>query len=83
MMAGCFTLDLYCDNKRLVADGLQFGEVKYKDANHSYEEGGLWQYTGETRGVCYRQARRDGWVIGRNRHLCPRCSGKTNPERRG
>lgn len=33
-------------------------------------------FAGETRGQCVRQARLWGWLVGRERQLCPKCSGK-------
>ena len=76
MMAACYTLDLYCDNENLVEVGVRWGMPKFEDANHAYDEGGRWQYTGETFAECARQARRDGWLISKKRQLCPKCSGK-------
>jgi hypothetical protein len=36
------------------------------------------EYTGPTKGYCYREARKDGWIINdkANHGLCPKCSGK-------
>ena len=62
MIVGCFTLDLYCDNPS-------------NDNNHEYKEF-PHQYTGETRAICYRKARKQGWLIGRTKCYCPKCSGK-------
>ena len=76
MMVACYTLDLYCDNENLVEVGVQWGMPRFEDANHTYDEGGQWQYTGKTFAECARKARQDGWIISKKRQLCPKCSGK-------
>ena len=59
--AACYTLDLYCDH--------------YNKA-HNFDEF-PHQYYLETFGECATEARRDGWMIHRNRTAtCPKCSGK-------
>ena len=67
MMAGCYTLDLYCENADVWPDPL-----------HAYNEFPR-TYIHELGSVCRSNARRDGWLIGDGDHqLCPRCSGKVN-----
>ena len=61
---GCYTLDLYCDQK----------PCKHPDA---YWGGGFpYQYTGHTEGDCKRDARHDGWKLSRDRKhdACPHCT---------
>lgn len=65
MRVGCYSLDLYCD-----ADS----------PDHAFEEF-PHQFTAQDGGTCRRDARRDGWKLGRmhvsdDRDLCPKCSGK-------
>lgn len=60
MIAGCYTLDLYCDNY----------DCMDKDFPH--------QYINELGNVCRSNARKDGWFIGKEKQLCPKCSGKYN-----
>jgi len=74
MIVGCFTLDVYCDNLKPEYDPNDIH--KWGEFPHVY--------AGETRGACIKQARNDGWIlVGREKHLCPKCSGKktkTYPE---
>lgn len=67
MMSSCFCMSLYCDNQK--ADYCEDMKI------HSHEEF-PHEFIGETRGECYKRARIQGWLIGINRHLCPKCSGK-------
>jgi hypothetical protein len=62
MIAGCYTLDLYCDYEDRAHPSFYFPH----------------QFFGETYGECARQARRSGWTIGpkRSKAICPLCSGK-------
>lgn len=68
MIAGCYSLDLYCDNERIKHP---YGEFPH-------------QFTGETFGECARTARARGWIISRDRSraICPMCSGKKRGWRR-
>lgn len=63
MIVGGYSLDLYCDNE----------ETK----NHPYNYF-PHQYAGNTRGECFRDARKDGWILNyyKNKAICPLCSGK-------
>lgn len=63
MRAGCYTLDLYCDN-RLGTDA-----PCYRDAFPKV-------FVHEKGSVCRRKARRAGWRLGIEQDLCPKCSGK-------
>jgi len=66
MLAGCYTLHLYCEVR---IDGRECGR--------------FGEYHAETGAACRRQARDDGWRIGRYRGegiasvACPEHSGKT------
>ena len=42
---------------------------------HEYDEFPK-HYTDELGSVCRRRARKAGWIIGKERDLCPKCSGK-------
>lgn len=66
MLAGCYTLDLYCDS----------------DEGHPADYGfrmetrdGAAQFTGETSAEAKRTARQAGWRLGEKEH-CPRHNGK-------
>jgi hypothetical protein len=60
--AGCYSLDLYCDNT--------------KSENHDFQEF-PHQYTDELGSVCRANARKAGWIIrGDGSAVCPKCSGK-------
>ncbi len=61
MLAGGYTLDLYCDNQEVT-------DHKYGEFPH--------QYVHELGSTCRRRARKDGWLIKPGRQLCPQCSGK-------
>ncbi len=62
VIVGCYTLDLYCDNSS-------------SDNNHTYDEF-PHIYTNEVGSICRKLARMDGWFIGKEKQLCPKCSGK-------
>ena len=65
MIAGAYTLDLYCDNHEWMDDIHDFDEFPH-------------QFVSETKGECFRKARKQGWLINvkMNKVLCPKCSGK-------
>lgn len=67
-MAGCYTLDLYCDRESdLETDRGQFHE--FREFPHTY--------TAEYGSQCRIEARRDGWMLHRDSTAtCPMCSGK-------
>ncbi len=62
MMAGCYTLDLYCDNST--------GAHEWDDFPHTFHH--------EYGSRCRAQARAAGWIINRKEGtaICPLCSGK-------
>ena len=63
MIAGCYTLDLYCS------------KFKQHDTIHVWNEF-PHQYTDEFGSACRKAARLDGWVFKRNGVvLCPKCRG--------
>ena len=64
---GGYSLDLYCSNWK--------SGPASRDPTHTYREF-PHNYFGPDRANCYRQARREGWILGRGRELCPKCSGK-------
>jgi hypothetical protein len=37
-------------------------------------------YIDELGSVCRRNARREGWLLGKEQELCPKCSGKKRKE---
>lgn len=73
MMAGCYCLDLYCDN----------GEDKWEASKdnplvdvhgHRYDEF-PHQYSDEYGSVCRADAKKDGWKFFRDgRVFCPKCN---------
>jgi len=78
---GAYTLDLYCDNED--APVQKFGEPLNPRA-HLYNEF-PHNYVGQTLRECVKTARRDGWLIGKERQLCPKCNrrGRAHGERVG
>lgn len=63
--ASGYTLDLYCDN------------IKHGD-HHEWKEF-PHTYTSDERlckSICFSRARKHGWLIGKEKTLCPKCSGK-------
>ena len=67
MIIGCYDLHLYCDNQK--------DDYKEDKLIHKYNEF-PHRFTGHTEGQCFKKARANGWLIGKERQLCPRCSGK-------
>ncbi len=64
MIAGAYTLDLYCDKK---------------NSEHAYDEF-PHIYVHEFGSTCRRFARKAGWLLGKNGiAICPKCSDKGNP----
>ena len=60
-MVGCYSLDLYCDQKNF--------DHRYDEFPHVY--------TAEYGSRCRRDARRDGWILHKDHTAtCPRCSRK-------
>jgi hypothetical protein len=71
--AGCYALDLYCDNRRENLPGLA------TDGVHAWDEF-PHQYTAETGGECRKRARDAGWIVRLDGScICPKCSGKKRP----
>jgi hypothetical protein len=67
MIVGCYTMDLYCDNR---------GETHIEEMQiHGHDKWPI-QYTGHTEGKCKHKARQDGWRLGKEKQLCPVCTGK-------
>lgn len=69
MIAGCYTLDLYCDTP---------------DCPTNYKHGAYnpVEFTDELGSVCRRRARKAGWKLGSDGScLCPKCNGR-KPEPR-
>jgi len=71
MIAGTYTLDLYCENKDPAARTMidNFGH-RHGEFPH--------QYTGEMGSDCRARARRAGWKLNlkTGEAWCPKCSGK-------
>lgn len=61
MMSGCYILHLYCDNKEAT--------------DHIYDEF-PHEYTHELGCTCRETARKRGWIITKDKQICPKCSGK-------
>jgi len=70
MRVGGYTLDLYCDNEKPGPDDIH----GYKEFPH--------QYYAEHGSQCLRAARADGWKFGKDKDLCPKCSGKGKQTKR-
>lgn len=68
MIAGCYTLDLYCQHFMKVRDILD-------DKTHVYGEF-PHQYTDERGSVCRQMARSEGWKLNlkTGEALCPKCN---------
>lgn len=60
MKIGCYSIDLYCD-----------AEIKHPFWWHFPKT-----YTGRSEAACIRAAVAEGWRVGRERQLCPVCSGR-------
>ncbi len=60
MIVGGYALDLYCENEN---------DSKY---THQYNEF-PHRYAYELGSTCRRMARKDGWLLSRNRAICPKC----------
>jgi len=58
--AGCYVLHIYCDDP---------GHTRWRDG---FPE---WEYAGETRAECRRQAKRNGWKYRKDgTTICPACA---------
>lgn len=70
MIAGCYTLHLYCDN--YTTESQPFPD----EHGHAFKEF-PHEYTHELGTECRRMARKAGWLIRADGYaLCPKCSGK-------
>ena len=69
MRVGGYTLDIYCDNNHINSDGLP-------DGKHEFRKDWPRQIVAERGETCRRIARREGWLLGKDKTLCPACSGK-------
>ena len=68
MIAGCYSLDLYCRHQTSVCD-----ETHRLDGHLNYMAYPA-QYTGPTEGDCKKQARQHGWVFNKDRDVtCRLC----------
>lgn len=77
MIASGYTADLYCENADPDSPGFRKTCPRRWG---SFPD----TYCGETEGECFRQARRGGWLIGRDRRAyCPLCSGKRGASKKG
>jgi hypothetical protein len=70
--AGAYTLDLYCD-LRITVEDIAGGFDK--NPNHGHREF-PHQFVGDTYGECKKQAKKNGWKVGRwgEQDLCPKCA---------
>lgn len=67
MIAGCYSLDLYCEFDKRGDDVHEYGEFPHV-------------YTNEFGSKCRRNAKRDGWKLSnKSQAICPKCValGKT------
>lgn len=74
MIAGCYSLDLYCRNY-MPTIGESQKECLLVDQNglHNFPK----IFAGHTEGECKRQARKLGWSFQRDNDVtCPACNGK-------
>ena len=63
-IASGYTLELYCD--------LLNSNHEWREFPHEYASDEK-----NCKAACFRQARKDGWKITRDRQaICPKCSGK-------
>ena len=61
MQVGCYSLDLYCD--------VDEPEHKWRGFPH--------QVIGERGSTCRAEARKRGWILGRDgKDICPMCAAK-------
>ena len=71
MIVGCYTLDLYCRHQTS-----KFDETHKLEGYINFIAFPA-QYTGPTEADCKKQARRRGWVFGKDRDAtCRLCSNK-------
>lgn len=72
MIAGCYSLDLYCDNYDPRVEGCN---------GHAYDEF-PHQYTDELGSKCRARARADGWLVNykTGKAICPKCNKRPNAE---
>jgi hypothetical protein len=66
MIAGCYSLHLYCDNYTI--ESVQRGEHEFEEFPH--------EYTDELGSKCRAEARRDGWKFNwkHGAAICPKCN---------
>lgn len=69
MIVGCYSIDVYCDTRDQHPTGYE-NMPRWPDRR---DMGNGDSYIGETRAACIRAARRVGWLIGKERQLCPFC----------
>jgi hypothetical protein len=69
MRVGAYTLDLYCDNNHVNSTGID-------DGKHEWGKEFPCQIVDELGSSCRKQARARGWLLGKEKTLCPKCSGK-------
>lgn len=73
MIAGCYTLHLYCDNYNITGGEITDGVHKYNEFPKVYIH--------ELGSTCRRLARKDGWTITRDgRAYCPKCTRRKKVE---
>ena len=76
-VVGSYHLHLYCENQR---PSPFFDDDSDLDSIHEFDEF-PHEYADENKLECFRQARKDGWKICRDRRAyCPKCSGKRPKE---
>lgn len=73
MIVGGYTVHLYCDSDIEQPYGTK-GHSGPQEGGHGTFTGSLPdEYSAETRAQCIKQARAKGWLIGKDRQLCPTC----------
>lgn len=71
MLAGCYSLHLYCDERKDNLPG------RDDDGVHVWDEF-PHQFTDELGSVCRADARRAGWIIRKDGTcVCPKCNTKS------
>ena len=75
MIVGCYTLDLYCENEGTYNVWGEDGRELYDEYGHQHNEF-PHTFADEYGSKCRSEARAKGWLLGRGKALCPKCSGK-------
>lgn len=74
MIAGCYTLDLYCERR----EGLSYEEDRKLHEHNEFPH----QFSHELGSACRAAARKKGWILNlkEGTAICPRCAKKEKGE---